>query len=67
MKRCNEISKNYRTSSLKIDGMGILNIYIRLKLLYGDNMSFNIKNNQDGGCCVEIGGLVERFNDERYI
>ncbi|GKX27599.1 hypothetical protein SH1V18_00790 [Vallitalea longa] len=67
MMRCEKVSKNYKSYSLQIDGMGILNIYIRLKLLYEDNMSFNIGNIKNGGCFVEIGGQVERFNDERDI
>lgn len=60
--RCEKIWENYRTLSLDIDGMGLPNIYIRLKLLYGDDMHFNIANNPDGGGCVEIGGRIKRYD-----
>lgn len=60
MTRCEKIWENYRTQSLDIDGMGLPNIYIRLKLLYGEDMYFNITNDEDGGGIVEIGGSIKR-------
>ena len=40
--------------SLKINGMGILHVYIRFRLLY-DNFLFRLENNPEGGACVTIG------------
>ncbi|QGQ99412.1 HAMP domain-containing protein [Paenibacillus psychroresistens] len=41
--------------SLKINGMGLMNIYIRLKLLYGDKMIFKLDNRFEGGAVITIG------------
>lgn len=41
---------------LSIDGMGMINIYSRLKYFYGDAMVFKISNSTSGGACVKIGG-----------
>ena len=40
----------------KISGMGILHVYIRFFLLYGEDFIFRLENNPDGGACVVIGG-----------
>ena len=48
-----------RTSTLptlKINGMGILHVYIRFFLLYGKKFVFRLENNPEGGACVVIGG-----------
>jgi len=37
-------------------GMGLVNIYARMKLYYGDGMIFDIKNGSDGGAVITIGG-----------
>ncbi|MEZ0537483.1 sensor histidine kinase [Caldicellulosiruptoraceae bacterium PP1] len=50
---------------LKIEGMGILNIYIRLKLIYKDNIIFNIKNNDNSGACITIGGPYQAILEEK--
>lgn len=63
MERCERAFLNYRTDSLQINGMGLANIYIRLKLFYGDQMHFQIFNCPQQGCCVEIGGTIERDSD----
>jgi Predicted signal transduction protein with a C-terminal ATPase domain len=42
----------------QIHGMGLLNIYIRLKLLYKDNAIFEIGNNKPNGCSITIGGTA---------
>ena len=44
--------------SLKIQGMGILNIFIRLYLLDGIPFIFDMGNNPDGGAFVTIGGRI---------
>ena len=44
--------------SLKIQGMGILNIFIRLYLLDGLPFIFDMGNHPDGGAFVTIGGRI---------
>lgn len=45
---------------LQINGMGLLNIYARLSILYGDNAVFSIDNgDSDEGAGVTIGGSYE--------
>lgn len=46
--------------SLKIRGMGILNIFIRLYLLEGIPFIFDLGNRAEGGAFVMIGGRMER-------
>ncbi|HEX3048787.1 MAG TPA: histidine kinase [Bacillota bacterium] len=57
--KMNEIDQTLRPG-LDLDGMGLLNIYIRLKLTYGDLMIFKVENHPKGGAMITIGGsLVE--------
>lgn len=42
--------------NLKLNGMGLINIFIRLKLIYGEAAVFTINNMENGGACVAIGG-----------
>lgn len=58
MALCQELADDYRHVSLEIDGMGLPNIYIRLHLLYGHQMTFIIYDDLDTGSCIEIGGAV---------
>ena len=51
-----EIRRTATLPSLKIQGMGILHVYIRFFLLYGENFVFRLENNPEGGACVVIGG-----------
>jgi len=41
---------------LEINGMGLMNIYIRFKTLYHGKHIFRISNNAEGGALVTIGG-----------
>jgi two-component system sensor histidine kinase YesM len=41
---------------LTLGGMGLINIYVRLKLYYGSNAIFDLKNEIEGGATVTIGG-----------
>jgi len=41
---------------LQLDGMGLLNIYIRLKLIYGADTLFAASNRPGGGASIRIGG-----------
>lgn len=59
--KMDEILKNGLLPSLEINGMGILNIFIRLYLLYGISFIFDFKNLPDKGAIVTIGG---QFNDQ---
>lgn len=43
---------------LKLDGMGLTNIYLRLKLMYGERAIFNLVNRPEGGAAVTIGGPI---------
>ena len=56
MEQMEEIRRTSTLPSLKINGMGILHVYIRFYLLYGDHFIFSLENNPDGGACVVIGG-----------
>ena len=51
-----EIRRTSTLPSLKINGMGILHVYIRFFLLYGEPFVFRLENNPEGGACVVIGG-----------
>jgi sensor histidine kinase YesM len=64
-----EVDKNLRKNmdeilatgvlpSLKIEGMGILNIFIRLYLLDGIPFVFDFGNKEDGGAFVTVGGYL---------
>ncbi len=41
--------------SVHVQGMGILSIFLRLRLLYGDGASFEVGNAPDGGALVAFG------------
>ena len=56
LEQMEEIRRTSTLPSLKINGMGILHVYIRFYLLYGDEFIFRLENNPDGGACVVIGG-----------
>lgn len=49
---------------LQIDGMGLINLYIRLKLAYREDAVFKIRNLPDGGTEVTIGGIISE--DKHY-
>jgi two-component system sensor histidine kinase YesM len=44
---------------LKIGGMGLQNIYLRLRLLYKDSTIFEAENLPEGGASVTIGGDID--------
>jgi len=43
---------------LAIDGMGLKNIFIRLKFMYQENAYFRIENRPERGVSVTIGGTI---------
>ena len=51
-----EIDETGLLPSLEIKGMGLLNIYLRFKILYGDDVVFLLCNKQGGGASITIGG-----------
>lgn len=51
-----EIDQSGLLPSLELNGMGLLNIYIRLKIVYKKQMIFSIEENPSGGAIVLIGG-----------
>ncbi len=46
MEKCREGIKNEKILSGQIDGMGLVNVYVRLKLFFGDNMIYFIEENK---------------------
>lgn len=50
------VNINSSFDNFRLDGMGLLNIYSRLRILYGQAAIFNISNHTDGGAMVVIGG-----------
>ena len=53
-----EIRRTRTLPSLKINGMGILHVFIRLCLLYDNQFLFRLENNPEGGACVTIGASI---------
>lgn len=53
-----EIDETNVIPMLKLDGMGLLNIYIRMKLTFGDDTIFQIENRPREGATVVIGGMI---------
>lgn len=51
-----DIERNGALPALRLHGMGLLNVYIRLKLHFGGHMHFEIRNLPDRGAVVAIGG-----------
>ncbi len=54
-----EIDSTGLLPSLEIKGMGLLNIYLRFKLLYGSDVTFMIENT-DGGARITVGGKYDK-------
>lgn len=46
--------------TLELNGMGLLNIYLRLNLMYGEQKIFAISNHSEGGASIIIGGPLIR-------
>ena len=54
-----EIDETGSLPNLEINGMGLMNIYIRFKLLYNGKHIFKLSNNVTEGARVTIGGVIE--------
>lgn len=57
------INETEMLPSLEINGMGLMNIYIRFKTLYNGKHIFRISNLASGGAIVTIGGEIEYSED----
>jgi two-component system sensor histidine kinase YesM len=53
------INQQDQMPSLELEGMGLANIYTRLKLCYGSQFKFEFTNLPSGGAVIVIGGPVE--------
>lgn len=58
-KKIEEIDQTGSLPNLEISGMGLMNIYIRFKLLYKGKHVFRLSNNTTEGARVTIGGAIE--------
>ncbi|MGG1552754.1 sensor histidine kinase [Paenibacillus ferrarius] len=57
--RIQEIEKSGRIPGLQLDGMGLLNIYLRLKISYRSDMCMQMVNLPHGGAMVRVGGNLK--------
>lgn len=57
---------NEELKSLQIGGMGLKNVYLRLKLLYGERAIFKIDNSSPGHTAFVLGGPVYLSREEYY-
>lgn len=53
------IMSNNEFPTLELGGMGLINIYLRLTLMYGDQKTFRITTNEQGGTSIWIGGPIQ--------
>ena len=58
-----EIRRTRALPSLKINGMGILNVFIRFCLLYDNHFTFRLENNPEGGAAIRIGASIHESKD----
>lgn len=58
--RIEQIEQHGELPSLELGGMGFLNIYMRLSLMYGEHKIFRITTNEHGGASIFIGGPLQR-------
>jgi LytS/YehU family sensor histidine kinase len=54
-----EVNRTGLLPYLEISGMGLMNIYIRFKLIYKGSHIFRIRNLAQGGAIVTIGGKTD--------
>ncbi len=60
------LDMNEELKSMQIGGMGLKNVYLRLKLLYGDKAIFRIDNSQPKKTVFIVGGPVYHSREEYY-
>ena len=56
----NELQDGDRMPQLEINGMGLKNIWARLKLWYGPAARMSIENKATGGVRIRIGGAIRK-------
>lgn len=66
LNKLHTLDKNKEIYSLKIGGMGLKNIYLRLKLIYGDKSIFYIDNSICGKTVFIIGGPIYTDKEDFY-
>lgn len=54
LQKCREGMKREKSLSNSIDGMGLVNVYVRMKLFYGEDMFYSIQENEGS---IIIGGI----------
>ena len=62
----NDININEEFKTLKIGGMGLRNVYLRLHLLYNEHAIFKIDNSKIGKTIFTIGGPIYLEKEEFY-
>ncbi|MDR3595196.1 histidine kinase [Clostridium sp.] len=60
------LNKNQELKSLKIGGMGLKNVYLRLHLLYNAEAIFSIDNSQKNKTIFIIGGPIHLNKEDFY-
>lgn len=60
------LDMNEELKSMQIGGMGLKNVYLRLKLLYGDKAIFEIDNSTPGNTTFILGGPIYLSREEYY-
>ncbi len=58
-RKIEDINRTGLLPNLEISGMGLMNIYIRFKLLYKGSHIFRITNLAQGGALLTIGGRID--------
>lgn len=58
MQQIEEIDRTGVLPNLEINGMGLMNIYIRFKLLFHGKFIFRLNNHEPNGAVVTIGGIL---------
>ena len=51
---------------MEIGGMGLINTYARLLLIYSDSLIFELKNTENGAMVV-FGAKTQREGTEKYV
>lgn len=60
------LDMNEELKSMQIGGMGLKNVYLRLKLLYGEHAIFKIENSEPGNTTFVLGGPIYLSKEEYY-
>lgn len=61
-----QILNNEDSKGLSIGGMGLISTFARLRMFFGKEIKFILKNNETAGACISIGGSgIVQNNDSR--